>query len=273
MFGQYLTKVRSKNPMVHSITNFVTVNDVANVQLACGASPCMANHPAETADMTAIAQALNINMGNPTDTVLAGMVAAGRRSNDLGHPVVLDPVAVGTTPYRTFVVETLLREIRFTAIKGNASEMRALMGMGGHQGGVDAVEADKPTEANLADFIQALGAFAKAEGCVAAVSGPLDLVTDGQRAYVLRNGHPKMEEVTGTGCMLSGLIAAFLGAAPEAPLEATVAAMAMMGVAGEMAWERMQADEGNVTYRNRLIDAVNLMRAEDLDARIRVEKM
>lgn len=271
MFGKYLLQVRDRHPMVHSITNFVTVNDVANAQLACGAGPCMADHPLEAADMTAIAQALNLNMGNPSGQVLEAMVAAGQKANELGHPVVFDPVAVGTTPYRNFVAESIIRQVQLTTIKGNASEMRALMGLGGHTGGVDALDEDKPNEANLLAFTDHLKAFAQAQHCIAAVSGPIDIVTDGHRAFAIRNGHPKMEEVTGTGCMLSGLVAAFLGASLDQPLEATAAAVATLGVAGQIAWANLQPNEGNASYRNRLIDALNLLQADELEACLQCE--
>ena len=271
MLGAYLTRVENTTPLVHNITNYVTVNDVANQILACGASPIMADDLEEVADITSICGGLNINIGTLNQRTIPAMFAAGKRANALGHPVLLDPVGAGASPLRTRTALELLKEIHFTAVRGNMSEIKTLVAGSGTTRGVDADVADAISEENLDAGVAFAKAAARQLNCVVAITGAIDLVSDGTRCFVIRNGRPEMGRITGTGCQLSGILTAFLVANQGEPLEAAAAAVAMMGLAGEVAWSHMAPEDGNATYRNRIIDAVFHMDAAALDGGAKYE--
>ncbi len=260
-----LENVRKNVPLVHNITNYVTVNDVANILLACGGSPIMSDEPEDVEDITSICGGLNINIGTLHKSSIEGMMRAGKRANELGHPVLLDPVGAGASKLRTDTALHIMEEIKLTVIRGNISEIKTLVSGSGTTKGVDADVADAVTEDTLDDAVAFVKAFAKASGCIIAVTGAIDLVSDGDRCYVIRNGRPEMGKITGTGCQLSGMMTAYVTANPEHPLEAAAAAVCVMGLAGEIGWSRMQEGDGNSTYRNRIIDAVYNMTGEDLE--------
>lgn len=260
-----LENVRKNVPLVHNITNYVTVNDVANILLACGGSPIMSDEPEDVEDITSICGGLNINIGTLHKSSIEGMMRAGKRANELGHPVLLDPVGAGASKLRTETALHIMEEIKLTVIRGNISEVKTLVSGSGTTKGVDADVADAVTEDTLDDAVAFVKAFAKASGCIIAVTGAIDLVSDGDRCYVIRNGRPEMGKITGTGCQLSGMMTAYVTANPECPLEAAAAAVCVMGLAGEIGWSRMQEGDGNSTYRNRIIDAVYNMTGEDLE--------
>nr|WP_325303848.1 hydroxyethylthiazole kinase [uncultured Dysosmobacter sp.] len=266
----YLRRVRDSHPLVQCITNFVTVNDCANLLLAAGASPTMAQDLREVEEAVAGVQALVCNLGAIERT--DAMILAGRRANALGIPVVLDPVAAGGTSLRRTLSAQLLREVRFTAIRGNASEIRSLARQGRGGSGVDVSRGDAVTEENLEEAVRLVQALARETGAVIAVSGALDLICDGARTAVVRNGCPTMARITGSGCMLTTLIGAFCGASPGAPFEAVCAAMGAMGVCGELAEERRLANgTGNATFRTDLIDALFNLTECCLKERVRYE--
>ena len=265
MLGKYFDNVRKNVPLVHNITNYVTVNDVANVLLACGGSPIMSDEPEDVEDITTICGGLNINIGTLNKSSIEGMYRAGRRANELGHVVLLDPVGAGASALRTNTAVGLMDEIRFTAIRGNISEIKTLALGSGTTKGVDADVADAVTEDSLDSAVKFAKDLASKTGSVIAVTGAIDLVADADRCYVIRNGRPEMGRITGTGCQLSGLMTAFLVANPDAPLDAAAAAVCAMGLAGEIGWSRMQEGDGNSTYRNRIIDAIFNMDGETLD--------
>ncbi|MDO5294916.1 MAG: hydroxyethylthiazole kinase [bacterium] len=256
MLRQQLERVRENAPLIHNITNYVTVNDCANILLACGGSPIMADYVGEVEEITAICAGLNINMGTLNPDTISAMVAAGKKSNEVGHPVVLDPVGVGASLVRTKAANILLNEIRFTTIRGNSSEIKTLAYGQGTTKGVDADLADLVTEENIDDTIVFAKKLSERTGAVIAISGAIDIVSDANRAYVIRNGHAMMGRVTGTGCMLSALTTAYLAANKSTPLEATAAAVCAMGICGELAFKRLGTLDGNSTYRNYLIDAM-----------------
>lgn len=265
MLKECLDQVRKKAPVVHNITNYVTVNDVANVILACGGSPIMSDEPEDVADITSICGGLNINLGTLHKTSIEGMLKAGHRSNELGHPVLLDPVGAGASRFRTETALKLIKEIKFSVIRGNVSEIKTLAYGSGSTKGVDADLTEAVNERNLQQSISFIKGFAKKKKAIVIITGAIDLVTDGEKCYVIRNGRSEMGRITGTGCQLSGITTAFLAANPKRKLEAAVAAVCMMGVAGEIAWTRMQEGEGNATYRNRIIDAIYNMTGEKLE--------
>lgn len=263
--------VRAKTPLVHNITNYVTVNDVANILLVAGASPIMSDDSNEVEEITSICAGLNINIGTLNTHTIPSMFLAGKKAAALGHPVLLDPVGAGASTLRTETAKKLVEEIPFTVIRGNISEIRTLATGHGTTKGVDADVADAVTEDNLAEAVAFVKKMAEANHCVIAVTGAIDLVADAATCYVIRNGRREMGQITGTGCQLSGLITAFIAANPENVTMATAAAVAAMGLAGELAWEQMQEGEGNSTYRNRIIDTINLMDGTLLQGGAKVE--
>jgi hydroxyethylthiazole kinase len=265
MFEPIFENVRQKSPLVHNITNYVTVNDCANMLLACGGSPIMADDPEDAVEITAICGGLNINIGTLNQRTIPAMLAAGKRSNELGHPVVLDPVGAGASTLRTDTALRLLNEVKFAVIRGNISEIKTLALGSGTTKGVDADVADKVTEENLDGAVAFAKDFARRIGAVVAVTGAIDIVTDGERAFCIRNGRPEMASITGTGCQLSALTAAFVTANPDQPLEAAAAAVCAMGLCGETAHRRMTELDGNSSYRNFIIDAMYRLTPAELE--------
>ncbi|MCI9156434.1 MAG: hydroxyethylthiazole kinase [Lawsonibacter sp.] len=265
-----LGRVRERVPLVQCITNFVTVNDCANIILAAGGSPSMAQDIREVEEAVEGVQALVCNLGAIEH--LDSMVLAGRQANRLGKPVVLDPVAAGGTRLRREAARKLLEEVRFTAIRGNASEIRFLAGQQALGSGVDVGAADAVTEDSLPGAAELVRSLAWKSGGVIALSGAVDLVSDGEQTAVLRNGCPTMARITGSGCMLTSLIGAFCGGLPEEPFRAVTAAVAAMGVCGELAEERrLKNGTGNAAFRTDLIDAVFNLTEQQLKERIRCE--
>ena len=265
MFDMIFENVRKKCPLIHNITNYVTVNDCANILLACGASPIMADDKDEAADITSVCAGLNINIGTLNSRTIESMLIAGKKANELNHPAVLDPVGAGASKLRTDTAYRLLEEVDFTVIRGNISEIKTLAMGSGTTRGVDADVADKVMEENLEEAVAFAKAFAKKTRAVVAITGAIDIVADGERAYCIRNGHPMMSSITGTGCQLSAMTAAFITANPDKKLEAAAAAVCAMGLAGEIAHQRLGVLDGNSSYRNYIIDAVYNMSPEQLE--------
>lgn len=251
-----LTNVREKTPLVHNITNYVTVNDCANILLACGGSPIMSDDREDVEDITSICGGLNINIGTLNQNTIPSMFLAGKRSNALGHPVLLDPVGAGASRLRTKTAADLIDQVKFTVIRGNISEIKALAQGSASTKGVDADQADQVNDANLDSVIAFAKAFALRTGSVIAITGATDLITDGDRVCRITNGHPMMSRITGSGCMLSAMTTAYVVANPDRPFEAVCAAVIAMGLCGELAHRRLGDLDGNSTYRNYLIDAV-----------------
>ena len=265
MFYEMLENVRNKKPLIHNITNYVTVNDCANILLACGGSPIMSDDEAEVEEITTICNGLNINIGTLNKRTIASMLKAGKRANELGHPVLLDPVGAGASQLRTDTAIHLLKEVRFSVIRGNISEIKTLALGTGNTAGVDAGVSDKITEENLEEAVAYIKSYAARTGAVIAVTGAIDIVADDKTAYCIRNGHPMMSSITGTGCQLSALTAAFICANPDQTAKATAAAVCAMGYAGELAYKRLSDLDGNSTYRNYIIDAIYHMTPEMLE--------
>ena len=263
MLGKYLDEVRAKSPLVHNITNYVTVNDVANILLACGGSPIMSDEPRDVEDITSICGGLNINIGTLNKRSIKGMKLAAAKAQELGHVTLLDPVGAGASALRTGT--DLMERIRFTVIRGNISEIKALALGSGTTKGVDADIADAVTEENLTDAVRFVKDFAQKTGSIVAVTGAIDLVADAERCFVIRNGRPEMGRITGTGCQLSGMMTAFVVANPDNALEAAAASVCAMGLAGEIGYSHLAPYEGNSTYRNRIIDAIYHMDGACLD--------
>ena len=264
-----LVQVREKKTLVQCITNVVTVNDCANILLASGGSPTMASHPLEVEEAVADVRALVCNMG--AIDKIDSMILAGKAANRLGKPVILDPVGAGGTQLRREAVRRLLEEVHFTVIRGNASEIRYLAGHKSTSSGVDVSSLDEITEDNLGAAVAMAADLAEKLHAVIAISGKIDVISDGKRSCVLRNGCATMARITGSGCMLTALIGAFCGACEDS-FFATCSAMAAMGISGEIAdVKRLRNGTGNATFRNDLIDAVFNLTEEELRQGVRHE--
>lgn len=271
MFGPYLEAVRRKAPLIHNITNYVTANDCANLLLASGASPIMADDPAEVAEVQRVCAGLHLNIGTLHTGTVPALLNAGRAANVLGHPVVFDPVGVGISALRSGTARQLLETLRIAVIRGNLSEIKVLARGSGTVHGVDADAADVITEDTLDGVIVLARALSRRTGAVVAISGAIDLVADGQTAYCIRNGCAMMRRVTGTGCQLSALTAAFVAASPDKPLEAAAAAVCAMGLCGEIAQQHLRPGEGNFALRGHIIDAMYNLTPQQLEEGENVE--
>jgi len=261
MLADIITKTRRKRPLVHCINNYVTANDCANILLACGGSAIMADDPEEAEEITTMCDALVLNMGTPNPRKLEAMRLSGRAANRLRRPVVLDPVGVGGSTMRREAARQLLEQVRFSAIRANASEVAALaLGTTAHRG----VDADLEAVCT-ASAERSARQLARQTGAVVVVTGDTDIVTDGSALYRVRSGHPMMRTVTGSGCQLSALLGAYLAANPGCPLPAALAAVCAMGLCGEIAFKRLGPQDGNASYRNYILDAVCRLTPDDLE--------
>lgn len=269
-FAKALERVRKETPLVQCITNFVTVNDCANMILAAGGSPSMAHDIHEVEEAVTGVQALVCNLGAIED--VDAMILAGKQANRMGKPVVLDPVAAGGTTLRREAAKRLLSEVQFSVIRGNASEIRFLAGQQSPGSGVDVSSTDAITEENLPAAVDMIESLAKKTGSVVVVSGVIDLISDGKQTMVLRNGCATMARITGSGCMLTSLIGAFCGAMPEAAFVAACGATAAMGISGQLAEvRRLENGTGNATFRTDLIDAVFNLNDKQISEEVRYE--
>lgn len=255
----HLARVRETRPLVHNITNHVAMNSMANVLLAIGASPAMVHAREEAAEFTALAGALTLNIGTLSPHWVEAMEAAALVAGETGRPWVLDPVAVGATRYRRETGARLLA-LSPDVIRGNASEIIALAGQAGGGRGVDSTDS-----ADAA--LEAARRLARQTDAVVAVTGEMDLVTDGRRLARLAGGHPLMPRVTTLGCALTGVVAAFLAGADDS-FEATVAALASYAVAGELAGEVAQ---GPGSFAVAFLDALFHLDSEAIAERTRLE--
>lgn len=253
-----LARLREEAPLVHNITNYVTVNDVANAVLAIGGSPIMADDGEEAADIASVSAALVLNTGTLNARTVDSMVRAGRAANSRDIPVALDPVGAGASRLRSETVSLLLKEVRVSVLRGNLSELSFAAGLGGAAKGVDAGDGDGDPAAVAREA-------ALRHGCVAAVTGKVDAVSDGKRLARIENGHPMLSRVTGTGCMTTALVGAFLGAGGS-PFTAAAAGVICMGIAGELAYERA-GHFGTGSFHMALLDALSTLTPELLEER------
>ena len=251
--AETLKTLRERTPLVHNITNYVVMNYTANALLAMGASPVMAHAAEEVEEMAAMAGALVLNIGTLSGPWIEAMEAAGKAASRRGVPVVLDPVGAGATAFRTRTAKRLLAECRPRVVRGNPSEILALRDEGARTRGVDSLHG---TEA----AIEAAAELAAEGGCAIAVTGPVDLVTDGRRTLRVANGHPLMGKVTGTGCTATVTVAAFLAVEPD-PVLSAAAGLAFFGLAGEKAAEKQHAPG---SFMIALLDALYTLTPDDL---------
>ena len=266
--NQMMDDIRQNRPLVHCITNVVTVNDCANILLAVGASPTMAHHPAEAAEVTAGCKSLVINLG-ATESFRAAQEAA-IQADQLSHPIVIDPVGIGGSTYRREFLQELLQKVHPACIRGNVSEMQALLTNRATVTGVDAMDVNtehtgKDNTGSLAidrKKLQKMAeTFAMQHSCILMISGEVDFLTDGRQSWQVANGSCMMSRITGTGCMLSALLGAFLS--QENSVTAAVCACGFMGICGENAAEQTKtACGGTMTFRDKLIDSASMWNGE-----------
>lgn len=291
----FIEKLKSRSPLIHNITNMVTINDVANIELACGARPIMAMAPQEMDEVTGICDGLNLNIGTPSEERFEAMRIAARMAAKKSIPIVLDLVGVGVSRFRMDFVMSMLDEVHVDVIKGNLSEIKAVMEHSRCDGGVEVTDTAAESDAKALACRMALR-----YGCICVITGETDYVaqlcdeaggydynergamntdvmnvvasdadgyTHTYRVGSITGGHPMMKRVTGTGCMLSGLICAFVAASCDDKYGAVTAALSCMKRAGGLAASAMAECDmgtnsyhfvkpGNASYRDRLIDAV-----------------
>jgi len=258
--GATLHELRERKPLVHQITNYVVMNETANATLALGALPVMAHAREEVEEMAAIAGALVLNIGTLSPHWVEAMVAAGRKANELGVPVVLDPVGAGATSYRTQTARRILDEVGVAVLRGNAGEVATLVGVAAEVRGVESIDAG-------GDAAELARSAARSLGLVAAVTGPVDHVSDGETVIAVSNGHPLLASITGTGCMSSTVTGCFLAVNRDRPLEAAAEALVAFGVAGE---DAAVGARGPGSFHVALYDALAGLDPATLDGRAKV---
>ncbi|MBE3558068.1 MAG: hydroxyethylthiazole kinase [Ktedonobacteraceae bacterium] len=249
-----LRRIRERKPLLHHITNMVVMNDTANITLAIGALPVMAHALEEVEEMVALAGALVLNIGTLTTEQIEAMLKAGRRANALGIPIVLDPVGAGATRLRTQAALRLLAELNIAVVRGNASEVGALVGVAGETRGVEAISVALERE-------QLAQQAARELKRTVAITGARDVISDGTRTAFVANGHPLLASITGSGCMATTLVGAFLAVEPD-PLLAATGGLVALGLAGELAAPR---SGGPGTFRSHLLDAVAALDEQTLE--------
>lgn len=265
-------QVRDRVPLIHCITNYVTANDVANMLLAAGGSPIMADGIREVEEITSICGGLVINIGTLNENSIESMIAAGKKAAQLGHPIVFDPVGAGASSFRTRTARRILSEVPCTVIRGNVSEIRTIADGSGNTQGVDAAAQDRVTEENLpllCDFVRTLSGQT---GAIIAMTGAIDLIGTSSGVNVVRNGHPMMAKITGCGCMLDAVIAAYLCGQNDCMLDAVTAATAAFGLCGEQAYQRtLEEESGTGSFRVHMIDFMSKLDDEKLNGGAKIE--
>ena len=257
-----LEMVHEIHPLVHHITNYVTVNDCANITLSFGGSPVMAHAHEEVADMVGIANALVLNIGTLDPYQVKAMYLAAEAAEERNIPIILDPVGAGATPYRTEVAKDLLSEFPIAVVKGNAGEIGTLAGVQAGTRGVDSAGIS-------GEPIFVAKELAEAEGVIVAMSGATDIISDGNRVVLVKNGSPLMGGISGTGCMSASLVGSCAGVTSDY-LAATATALCAFGIAGEHA--ALHAD-GPLSFKIRLFDAVHKLKPETLVSEGKIELM
>ena len=257
--GNSLRRMREQKPLVHQITNYVVMNETANATLALGALPVMAHAREEVEEMVGLAGALVLNIGTLSPAWVEAMIAAGRAANERGAPVVLDPVGAGATSYRTETARRILDEVDVAVVRGNAGEVATLVGVAAEVRGVESIGAG-------GDLAELAREAARTLGVVAAVTGPVDHVSDGGTTFAIANGHPLLGAITGTGCMATAITGCFVAVA-ESPLDGAAEALVAFGVAGE---DAALGAKGPGSFHVNLYDALAALDPTTIDTRAKL---
>ncbi|HDK7157855.1 TPA: hydroxyethylthiazole kinase [Clostridium botulinum] len=245
---QIRQSVKLKKPLIHYITNPISINDCANMILAVGAKPIMAEHPLEVSEITAVSKSLGVNLGNITDTRMKSMLISGKTAYENKISQVIDLVGVGCSKLRLDYARKFISECHPNVIKGNMSEIKAIYGIKSSAKGIDVGACDIITEQNFHKNIEIIKTLSMGTGAVVAATGVVDIISNGTYTYVIKNGCEMLSMITGTGCMLTGLIASYISSGSI--LEGTVLAIALMGICGELS----QHVKGTGSFRTELID-------------------
>ncbi|KKH97831.1 hydroxyethylthiazole kinase [Methanosarcina sp. 1.H.T.1A.1] len=256
-----LKTIRETKPLIHHITNWVTIYDCANMTRAFGALPVMAHAPEECADMTKISSALVLNIGTLTSEIIDSMLLSAAAANEKKIPVVLDAVGVGATKFRDEMAAKLLGSVHIDIIKGNYSEIAKLAGEKAETKGVEATAIN-------ADPEKVAKAFAKAESCIVVMTGKEDIISDGNKTFIVKNGHELMGSIVGTGCMAASIIGSFASVNPDY-CDAAKDALCYFGVAGELAAEK---SSGPGSFKVHLYDEVFNLSDEKVKDMMKVEE-
>lgn len=267
--GKLLNEVRNKKPLIHNITNYVTVNDCANILLAIGGSPIMADDIKEAADITKISSALVINIGTLNERTIESMIASGKKANELNIPVVFDPVGAGASEFRNTTTKRILEEVKISVLRGNMSEIKFISGLNATTKGVDASESDM--ESANEEGVNVAKNLANKLNCTVAITGATDIISDGKRVAVLENGTKMLANVTGTGCMTTALVGAFCGAGSDYFMGA-ISGIISMGIAGEIAYEKA-AQIGTGSFHIAIIDAISNLNSEIITKRAKAQEI
>lgn len=267
---QLQMQIKEQKPLIHCITNPISIHDCANVILAAGGRPIMAEHPGEAAEITAMAEALVLNLGNITDVRMESMKIALKAAQKKGIPVLFDLVGVACSKLRMEYAKELIEESSVAILKGNISEILAIAGEPSHSIGVDAGREDAVNSVNLNRTVEILRRMAQETGAVILASGKEDLIVDTVNAYLISNGDPVLSEITGTGCMLGALCGAYLAAGKSRSMEAAVLGTASMGIAGELAAKDCP---GTGTFQLRLLDCLYGLNGDVLTDKVKIREI
>lgn len=259
-----LKNIKEKKPLIEQLTNYVTINDCANVTLAIGASPVMGEAIDEVEEMVAISNAVTLNFGIINRLSFEAMKKAMKKANNVGVGVVIDPVGVGATKFRNETIAEILEIGKATVIKGNASEIMSLAGQNVKTKGVDSSE--KSTNA-----VESAILLAKNNNCVVGVTGEIDIITDGKKVVEIYNQSELLGYITGTGCMITSLVASYLGANNDDPFISTISGILTMSLAGEMAANTEAAKKGIGSYRVQLMDNIYNLNSEQIKANAKIK--
>jgi len=246
--AELLTKIKDYRPLIHHITNYVTINDCANAVLAMGGSPIMAKDPAEAEEVAALSKALVLNMGTPDNNNFRSMLLAGKKAKEMKIPVIFDPVGAGATSFRREICCKLLSDIKPDVIRGNISEIMYLAGFGCYSCGVD-------SHSDIYSDVEMVRGLAGRLNCVVAATGRRDLVSDGSTTYIIDNGHEMLSKITGAGCMTSSLVGTFCSMT-EDYLTGAVGGVMVMGISGQLANACLMPNEGIGMFKVRLFDSM-----------------
>jgi len=256
-----LAKIRRQKPLVHHLTNWVTIYDCANAVKVLGGSPVMAHAKEEAAEMSKLASALVLNIGTLTVDFIEAMKIASLSANEKGIPVILDACGAGATELRNKKCFELLDEVKINILKGNASEIAKLAGENVRTKGVDAVDVEK----NLCELAKKL---AHERECTVVITGKEDISTNGDKTYIVKNGHPMMGHIVGTGCMAASIIGTFAAVEPDLAV-ASAAALSCFGIAAECA---VKKSKGAGTFKEKLFDALYLSDKKTIDKMQKIEQ-
>lgn len=258
-------QVKNHTPLIHCLTNHISINDCANVILTVGAKPIMAEHPAEVADITTAAKALVLNLGNISETRMQAMNIAGKVAQQKGLPITIDLVGVACSTLRLAFAREFIATCKPAIVKGNISELKAFGGLSTSAEGIDASPSDMLTDQNAVEVFSFLKNLSQRTGSIIAVTGKTDIISDGQNIYLLANGCEMLSAITGTGCMINALAGAFL--AGGTPLIAAISALSLMAISGELAAVKAA---GPGSFKIHLLDNLFCLQPEELTARLRL---